>query len=310
MALHSGDLDQGEYDAAMNRRSLELLLGRVQYNALCAVGLGLMRGRSRSVRVGDVRMPYLEGGRGDPVVLVHGFAANKETWLLTAVPLSRSYHLVIPDLPGYGAADAIPPSRATAREQAVALVRFLDAIGLDRVHLVGNSMGGGITLRVARDFPERVRTATLIDAAGPKVEPSELDRLLDRGINPLLPESTDDAEGLMRFIAEKQRYMPAAMRRYAVSTVVDARDRLQQQFEVWRRGRGADGVPEDIEEIRVPTLVIHGDCDRLIDVSTGRALGGRIPGAELVVLSGVGHVPQLEVARKTARLIDDFLSAV
>lgn len=289
--------------------TVEMFFGRVQYSALCALGLGLMRGRSRSARVDGVRMPYLEGGRGETVVLVHGFAANKETWLLTAARLSRSYHLVIPDLPGYGAADAIPASRATARAQALAMVGFLDELGLDRVHLVGNSMGGGITLRIARDFPERVRTATLIGSTGPSAGRSDLDRALERGVNPLLPESTDDADALFRFIAEKRRYMPAAMRRYAVSTVVDARARLQQQFDVWHRGQGVDGVPEDVEEIRVPTLVIHGECDRLIDVSTGRALGQRIPGAQLVVLPGVGHVPQLEVAHQTARLIADFLSA-
>jgi len=292
----------------MDFGNAELLLGRLEYSALRALGLGLMRGRSRSVRVGDVRMPYLEGGKGDPVVLVHGFAANKETWLLTAVPLSRSHRVIIPDLPGYGEADAIPPERATAREHARAVVHFLDLLGLERVHLVGNSMGGGITVRIARDYPERVRSATLICSAGPKTEASDLDGELERGVNPLLPQSVDDADDLLGFVAEKQRYMPRAMRKYAVSTVVEARDRLQQMFDVWHRGQGPDGVPEDLENIRVPTLVIHGDRDRLIHVSTGRAFGERIPGATLVVLEGVGHVPQVEVPRRTARIITDFLA--
>jgi pimeloyl-ACP methyl ester carboxylesterase len=269
-----------------------------------------LRARKRTAAVGDVEMPYYDAGSGDVVLLLHGFAANKETWLPMALALSRQRRILIPDIPGYGAATKVPPSRASALAQARAVLGFLDTLGVDRAHLVGNSMGGGISLKVAREAPERVRSMTLICSTGPKSVKSELDEALDRGENLLLPERVEQAEELLRFVAGKQRWIPRPLARYLISNHVNDRERLLRMFDGWHDSDETEGLPEDLEAIEVPTLVIHGECDRVINNATGRELAERIPNAELVLMSGIGHTPQLEVARKTARTVERFIDAL
>ncbi len=294
----------------MGLGELSLWLGKLEYSGLVRLAARYVGARTRTASVDGLRMPYFErAGDGDPIVLVHGFGADKESWLLFMWALGRGSRLLVPDLPGHGGASVVNRGRATARAQSEALLGFLDLCGVDRFHLVGNSMGGGISLRVARDRPERVRSVVLLDATGPKVDPSALDLALDRGENLLIPTSPDQAEEMMAMVAEKKTWMPRSMLHHVVAERAAAAERLQEIFRGWQRGVGGEGVPEDLERISVPTLVVHGERDQVIDVSTARALAERIPGAELLVLAGVGHIPQVEVPRDTARAVLDFVSA-
>lgn len=293
----------------MRLADVELLVGKVSYRSLLwslARYLGLDQ---RVVCAEGLSMPYFERGHGDPVVLVHGFGADKESWLLMAWAMSRGRRVIIPDLPGHGAATTISRRGASARAQAHALLAFLDTLGVNRFHLVGNSMGGGISLRLADEQPERVRSLVLIDSAGPKVDPSELDQLFERGENPLIPTTAAEAAVIMGFVAEKRSKLPRAIERHIIAERVAAAPLLKEIFAGWQRGAGADGIPTDLERLRVPTLVIHGECDRVIDVSTGRELARRIPKARLHVMPGVGHIPQVEVPRETAAAVEKFVAA-
>jgi len=300
---------------------LEIELGRLQYEALqwaLIRAAGVVR---KSVRLDGVVVPYYErparnrrvgpsADAGDPVILVHGFGADKESWLMMAPFLNRGRRLLIPDLPGFGAATPVAPHRATSREQARVLRTWLDVLGVDRAHLVGNSMGGAISVRAAHDYPQRIASMTLICSAWKEVTQSELGRALEDGRNLLIPEAIDDLDGLLQLVAEKPPPAPRAMQRYAAYQRFARRDRLHALFESWNQGDSEEGLPQDIEHIAVPALVIHGDKDRVIHPDVGRALATHLPLSELVMLDGVGHVPQLEVPRTVARTIDGFLDRV
>ena len=132
----------------------------------------LMRKRARVVRktvtVDGRSWPYLEGG--DPskptLVMVHGFGADKDHWAFYAPWLTKDYHLIAPDLPGFGENDRDRELPFDVASQARRLKDFLDVLGIERPHLGGNSMGGWISLRFAIDYPDRLRTLTLMNNAG------------------------------------------------------------------------------------------------------------------------------------------------
>lgn len=290
---------------------LEYYVGRFQHEAFRRVLIARNRVRADTMTIDGVMVPYLQrSGAGTPVVLVHGFGGNKETWLMCTPSLSRGRPLLIPDMPGYGDASPIGRDRATARAQAEAVVRLLDHAGVDRAHLVGNSMGGGISLRVATDYPDRVRSLSLIASVGPVVEKSQVAEALDRGENLLIPTSADDTAEFLSLVAERLPPVPRALRRYVAVQRIRTAGRLHEMFAGWKNSAPADGIPDSFGHIAAPTLVMHGQQDRVIHPSTGRALANQIPRSRLIELDGIGHVPQIEAPKSVGRAIEAFLRSV
>lgn len=290
-------------------RRLEIQLGaaemRTLERALCAAA-GLRR---RTIAVDDLALAALERpGAGAPVVMIHGFGGDKETWLLMAPWLRRRPLLVI-DLPGHGASTIVARARATPAAMGRAIVGALDACGLDRVHLCGNSMGGGIALWIARNHPARVASLTLVASVAPELAESELTRALARGENLLIP-GADDADRFMRLVVEKPPKVPRAVQRYVAARRAAARPVLEEMFRGWVEAAPDAALPRDLDAIAQPTLIVHGRQDRIIAVDTARKVASSVPNSTLRVLDGIGHVPQLEAPRKVAALVRAHLDAV
>ena len=293
------------------RDAMETALGKAEYRLLTEGGARLFGFTADAAEIDGVRVPFLVQGWGVPVVFIHGFAADKEGWLLLAAALrARGRSLVLLDLPGFGAAGPIPSARAAANAwQARIVAGLLDRLGYARAHLVGNSMGGGITLRFARDYPARLTSMTLLGSVGPIVVKSEMALALDRGENPLLLESVDDLDRLLAFVLEKPPF-PRAMRRYIAHDRFARSDAQAELFRGWIAPRKGEGVPPDLESLQTPALVIHGARDRVID-PFHRALcalaESRLQNARLEILDRVAHAPQLEAPRAVASLVNDFI---
>ncbi len=288
-------------------------IGKAQHLALVKL-LRLFAGmRGDLETLGGTRVPLLvRDGMGKtraPALLVHGFGADKEGWLPMAAWMRRTRGLLIPDLPGFGAAGAIPKARATAKAQAKALVELLDRRGIQRAHIVGNSMGGGIALRLATDYPSRVASMTLMGSVGPIPVKSEVFQALDRGENPLLAASSDDLPRLMQLVMTRPPPTPRAMLRYLGAQKFAQRDAHAALFEGWTSAPDDHGVPTDLASVGVPALVVHGERDRVIDAATGRALAAELPNAQLALLSSIGHMPQMELPISMARRLDAFMAS-
>lgn len=290
------------------RTSIEHELGRLQYRLLTRALARASGFVEDSAVLEDVKVPFFVRGHGAPVVLLHGFGGDKESWLLFAVRLAKKRMVVIPDLPGFGEAGAIPPERASAKQQARAVVKLLDRLGLGRVHLVGNSMGGGIAMRVAFDAPERVQSLGLLCSVGPIVDKSFVARSLDEGRNPLIIERPEDFTDLLTLVAHKRPLSTRAVRAFLGTRASRRREALHALFRGWNRPHEDEGLPKPLASVTAPALVVHGALDRVIDVSTGRALARELAAARLVVYEDVGHVPQIEAPARTARLVDAFLA--
>ncbi len=275
---------------------------------LVALVVGIVRRGARmsekSVVVAGNPWPYLEGGPpdGEVVVMLHGFGGDKDNWPLYARYFTRRHRVIAPDLPGFGNNTRDPELNYGGVTQTERLHAFINELGLDNIHLAGNSMGGYIALNYALAHPQGVKTLTLIDSAGvDSINKSELELAIDEGKNPLVATSLEDFDRLMDFIMHKRIPSPRIMMKafYAVQQ----RHRAFLDGIFWQFSDEALNQPltERLGELSMPTLVIWGRHDRLIDVSCTDVMAAKIPDNKVVILEDAGHVPMIEFPRVTAR---------
>ena len=289
------------------RHELEVALGGVQLRAMeRAIGLAASVRTARTP--GGVAYFARPGRRGVPLVGIHGFGGDKETWLFMAALVARSRGVVGIDLPGHGRSTDVPEARASVRHHAEAVIRTLDHLGVERAVICGNSMGGGVALRLAASWPERVAGIVLVASVGRDVHAGSAVAWAD-GDNPLIPRA-EDIDRFMALALERPPPVGRAVIRHVVTQRVRRADALHRLFRGFILAAGDAGVPSDVAQIDCPALVIHGEQDRIIDKRTAEDLSRALPRAELIVMRGVGHAPQLEAPRATARLVERFARGI
>ena len=271
------------------------------------------------MRVTDLGGPvhYADwGGDGPAMVLVHGLGGSSLNWMAVAPELSRHYRVLAPDLPGFGLSppQARPPGVGANRD---VLDRFIAEVAGGQAIVAGNSMGGLISLLEAADHPERVAALVLVDAALPRPVTARPEPrvLLVMGLyavpwlGPWYLRTRAQRlgpEGLVRETLRLCCVDPSRVPPDVVAAHVDLARRRQQL--AWGPGAFLDaarsitrrllrpaGVLAAIDRVRVPTLLIHGDQDRLVSLAAATSTLRRRPDWTLEVLDDVGHTPQLEV---------------
>ncbi len=258
----------------------------------------------QTVHAGGIDWPYLAGGKatGEPVVLVHGFGGDKDNWTLYAPYLTPHHRLLCPDLPGFGENDRNVDREYSVRAQARRLGEFLDALGVGRCHLAGNSMGGFIALQFALDFPERLSSLALLDNAGVAgANVSDLQRAIERGENALELKTMADVDRLLAFVYFKPPFMPRQFKRVLLEDAQANAAVLDKVFWILADEGIAGVLNARLAEVQVPTLIVWGRHDQLIDVSAVEELHRGIPQSVAVILEHVGHVPMLEAPQETAQ---------
>lgn len=283
---------------------------------LVAFGRWLLRKRGgmvqKSVTVDGRTWPYLEGG--DPakplLLLVHGFAGDKDNWSMIAPYLTRDYHVVAPDLPGFGENERNPALAYDVAAQTARLKGFADALGLDRPHLCGNSMGGWIALRYALDYPDALASLILLDNAGVKgANDSDLEKqAANEDYNPLVIANLEDADRLVAMVVHKPPFIPSRLKPALYGDALKYRDQLDGIFWVIATEMRDHPLNDRLGEVRVPTLILWGRHDRLIDVSCVPVLEAGIAGSTAHIMEHVGHVPMVEDPKGTAEVMKGFLA--
>jgi pimeloyl-ACP methyl ester carboxylesterase len=307
------------------RERLELGLGDLQLRALRWLLVRATRLRPGELAIpgrvfdadGPITIPYLRRGarsRDLPLVLVHGFGGDKETWLMLAGALPRTTPLIMLDLPGFGHASPIPDATMSPLRLARAMALFLDGLGVERFDLAGTSMGGGVSLGLSRLAPERVRSLTLINSIGADRDdilgPSRYREALDRGHNPLIPRNLADAERMLALVMTRPPMLPRSMLRRAATDRVAMSDRLQAMFDSWMAASDEDALPGALSDLSMPALILCGQRDHVIHPSISRSMAAALPRAILHELPDVGHLPQLEAPLRTARILGRFLATI
>ena len=258
--------------------------------------------RPETIEVAGRRVRHLiQRGAGEAVVLVHGFGGNLENWLLNHGALAAAgWTVAALDLPGHGESSK-PVDSGSLEELSAAVLDYMDAVEIERAHLVGHSMGAAICLAIALRAPERVRSLTLIGPAG-------LGQDIDQGY-------------VREFIAARDRRQlkPVLQMLFADESLV-----TRQLVEDTLKYKRLEGVAEALSAIagaglaaarpgaglrdavgRVPTLVIWGSKDAVITPPDPAAFTS--DDAELHVLQGYGHMVQVEAAAEVNRLIEGLI---
>ena len=277
--------------------------------------------RARTVRALDVDTFYLDAGTGPVAVLLHGLGATNASMLPTLVDLARDHRVIAPDLPGFGdsgkpAVDYGPSFFARW------LLALLDAIGVERATLIGNSMGGRIAIEASLVAPERVERLALF---APSLafkrfrEATALVRLVSAQIAmvPMVIPHTIVLEVLRMMFSRPERlsdawYAAAAdefERVFATAPGRRAFFSAAQQIYL-EEAHGEAGFWDRLPAIRCPALFLWGARDQLVPWRFGRHVTEALPHVRSIVLDDCGHVPQFEHPALTHRLVREFLAGV
>lgn len=249
---------------------------------------------------------YQGGDASKPtIVLLHGYSADKDVWPRFATHLVKDFHIVIPDMAGHGETGFKPEWNYTVPAQADRIIALMDAMGVKRFHVVGNSMGGMISATLALKYPNRVTTSTAIDPAGVhSPEPSKMDKMVAVGRNPFEVSSYDQFREFYGMTMAKPPYLPEFILRGMAQTYQLRREELA---EIFRQFRGKDMLDDHLSQISRPLLLIWGDKDELLDVSSVAVWKAKAPGIQTHVFKDIGHMPMVEIPEQTATLVKAFI---
>lgn len=264
----------------------------------------------KTQQVDDLDIHYYEGGPqdGQVVLLVHGFGADKDNWPRFARHLTDRYRVIAVDLPGFG--DSSRPDNISydVGSQAERLVDFARALGIGRMHLVGNSMGGQIVAVLAARHPEQVLSLALFDNAGIDApRKSEFIQRMEKGENPLILSRAEDFPALLEFVFVQPPALPERLQHYLGERAVE-RSAFNRKVLGQLLDRYIPLEPE-LPRITAPTLLLWGDRDRLLDVSSVEVMKPLLRRPSVVIMRDVGHVPMIERSDETARHYLAFLDS-
>jgi 2-hydroxy-6-oxonona-2,4-dienedioate hydrolase len=260
---------------------------------------GVPRVDNRSATVYGSKIHYLESGYGQPIVLLHGLGGGAESLRPLIALLAPKHHVYAPDQLGFGGSDKpLIDYRITTLVEF--LHGFIDAIGLERTDLLGQSLGARVASLYALGHPERVGRLVLVSGAGYRPD------LDDETAQAIAFSTLADARRALRLAydddrratdAAAERLFAARMRSGSAWTV----SRLVASFE------SGDGFADDLSPIRAPTLILWGRGDAIAPVSQGEKAHRQIRGSRLVIFDHCGHLPMEEAAKPLEEALRDFL---
>jgi pimeloyl-ACP methyl ester carboxylesterase len=278
--------------------------------------------RIHEVRLPGRRVSTLTMGEGPDVLCVHGLGATKASFFDTAAALTRAgYRVHALDLPGFGSSSKPATAPYSARWFAESVIGVMDVLGIERAHIVGNSMGGRVALEVGLRAPERVGGLALLCPAVAFIRRGyhPIVRLLrpEFGILPHRFSRGTVARQFWGMFADEDQVDPSV-----ADIVVDEFQRIYASAGArlaflaaarniyLDRPFGRGGFYPRLSELEKPALFVWGTHDRLIPAAFKRHVGQWLPAAEQIVLEGCGHVPQVERPEQTNRLLQRFFGGV
>lgn len=267
---------------------------------------------SRTVRLPGGEVHYNEAGEGRPVVFLHGSGPGATGWSNfgpNILELSKKFRCLALDAPGWGKSY---PVKATERNHPAVVTQFLDALGIEKAALVGNSMGGATTLRFAVDYPDRISHLITMGAGGGGVKLFGAGDGPTEGLKILIEGYRDPSPATMRRLVDIMSYNSAeAAEALAIERSENAKA-SQTHLDNFLGGVGAGRSwpsEEELASIAAPSLLFHGRDDRVVHYENGLKLVALIPNSRLVLFNHCGHWAQIEHAAEFNAMTAQFLES-
>jgi 4,5:9,10-diseco-3-hydroxy-5,9,17-trioxoandrosta-1(10),2-diene-4-oate hydrolase len=278
----------------------------------------------KSAKAGDITLNYYEAGEsrqevggGLPFVMLHGGGPGASAWsnFGSALPrFAQGFRTLLVDQPGFGASDKPPVVGNYYRHSAEYVVKLLDELQIDRVHLLGNSLGGGTAMRLALSHPDRVGRLVLMGPGGLSLnlfhaDPTEgVQRLMDFSANP----SRETLRAFISTMVVNQALVTDELveERYADATAPGAQEAMRQMgMSFWNPETAEDGMLwREAHQLRKHTLLTWGREDRVNPLDGAMVALKLIPRAQLHVFPNCGHWAQIEAADEFAEVATAFLA--
>lgn len=273
--------------------------------------------QDRFIRVGNINTRYwAEGDNGPAVLLVHGLGGSVENWAPNIGPLSQRHRVYALDLRGFGRSDKTPLIHSLYD-----LVQFIDdfmqVLQIEKASLIGNSLGGGLALQFAIQYPEKVEKLVLVDNAGMGRETiADFKLIFVPWIGEILTRPS--RKGTIALL-KKLVYDPSIINdeivtlTYDLMTLPGARKALLATLRAGIDFRGqrsnlTKNLLDKISSITAPALVVWGKQDRILPLAHANKCHECLPDSEVYIFDNCGHVPQLERSEEFNRLVLDFLA--
>jgi 4,5:9,10-diseco-3-hydroxy-5,9,17-trioxoandrosta-1(10),2-diene-4-oate hydrolase len=275
-----------------------------------------------SAKARDITLNYYEAGEptelggGLPLVMLHGGGPGASAWSNFGSALPRfapKFRTLLVDQPGFGGSDRPPVEGNYYRHSADHVVALFDELGIDRVHLLGNSLGGGTAMRLALSHPERVGRLVLMGPGGLSLnlfhaDPTEgVQRLMDFAANP----TRDALRAFISTMVVNQDLVTDELveERFADATAPGAQEAMRELgMSFWNPETAEDGMLwREAHRLRRHTLLTWGREDRVNPIDGAFAALKLIPRAQLHVFPNCGHWAQIEAAEEFAEVTSVFL---
>lgn len=266
----------------------------------------------QAVQVGDTRWVYVEGGKkdGPPLVLLHGYGGTHADWLLAARYLTGNFHVIIPDLPGWGASTRLSHADYGYAAQVERLHGFLAALHLGEIALAGHSMGGAIAGLYAAQYPQSVAALVLVDSAGVPFKENAFVRELKSGKSPFDIDNRAQFKHLESLLFAKPPSVPPRIQDVFIDKSQDERAFDDKVLREITAPNERNALATKLPDITAPTLAIWCRDDAIIDVSALSAIREGLvhsPNIGVTEMNGCGHMSIMEKPREVADSITHFI---
>lgn len=291
-------------------------------------------GKQGEVKTVDIDGPinYVDfGGEGPEMVLVHGLGGSVQNWFAVAPGLAENHRVKAIDLVGFGRTPRPAGRSAKVKDNRAVLDRFLDSVVGRRAILVGNSMGGAISILEAAHEPDKVQALVLVDPAVPYPAGQEADPVVAMTFGTYMMENAEDLVAAYFAQTGPEAAVRTTMELCCVDVgrvppeVLDAQVELMKERAgmEWANGSMVEAARSLLElnanedeyfaavrAIEAPTLLVHGDSDRLVPLAAAQQIANMRPDWKFEVFEDTGHVPQLERAEQFLSSVNAWLEAV
>lgn len=263
----------------------------------------------KQVKIDDHNIVYLEGGKGPTILLLHGYTSEKDSWLQFADYLTKDYHVVIPDIPGYGESSQLMDASYNLSNQMSRLHKFAQAINLKKFHIAGNSMGGFFSGIYAVRYPDEIVSVGLFDAGGVMpLEKNAVMKMMGKGENPVVLKDSGDWPRIMGLVFVNPPSLPYPLKKVFVQKALANRSFYEKALKEIKPDYFS--LEKQLPKIKAPTLILWGDQDKIHDVSSVPVFEKGIKNHKTVIMKDCGHVPQVEKPKETATHYLDFIKSL